>query len=1069
MSPQSLRQVFLLAIFVFCVPLAQSVRDVELAPALQANKEDQQHDLAAERSAHDGQLEAKTQDYQSRMVDDGQDSHDFSSLSSLMEYGEDSHFWHTSARALAETVLELRKKEVAKEGDETDVHAESYLEEGTKDGAAVEAMRIRRTVRHGILDDHQRQALASEDALVRRAILGALGKGEGQSDFEELMSCAKTFGGGTNTQEKASSYVMEPAKDGEPTVASVAREAWRDSIAAFKGLGDFFTKFLKIAIGMGLWPPNLVPKLVFKCTPIHKCVKELAKLPGEFLKFFGTLTYGIFRVLLQMLKSVARFFGMPKTADTGKVEPSFGDVPVRIEGKAGQVPPKSAIDDFVAVHNAALFDAQDVVDSGCYVCQGSLNTVIKIDPLSIVTTILSGGLFGMLTFSIGSAPRPISSPAGNCITCLYNWRKMLSRMFMSNKGLATKAYFSPGKCNAHSVGMCMMLEKVRSCNIEITDNGKLEFGGASRKKWLGTKSSTPQHDFCDSFKGTQLELTRVNGQIQCPAVFMEAMKQQNISVKPLSAQGITHLDLKEGCHYVRQSMHDFYQVCEKGAKKASISRWAYNKVKTRKYGDDVWEPSSVEEASQKCKALFGCPDDVDLQETQTDNATIEWQDLTTDIRRIIDEVDEFSGSPQSMTAATATFEIVKLLDETTADFGALQGMIDKSSDAEAANKERRWGNTLAHLFHINLWDDRCFSGLSKPVDLWKGSGSGAGARKKRLENLYQKLGQPGQRGQRSSPRQFRFFETFAKAIGYEHWQEDRASRCKIHAPRISEDPDLSLAPQQKVKVESKFVVFAQTAISRWMNETPRNTLHLVTLEESGIDLERYEGGWQINACTSSSCSALPKATKVTKIQAKQAAGAVVGSLRKTVASLVKDMHDVADKHGSQGKPTSAKRAAVLLKEWYAALKSTFSKVKEDATSPQTTYDESFFASQLKDLLAQDPTLHRNFKAKRWSLEEGTSGAADKGLHLFIDGTPLTRYTQLAPIRRFFARWEEASFRTTMSGISSLLGDIMHNLPQIDILEPGNPKMQFDKLGDVTPEVEAGITKLLIFYEMEVDP
>eukprot|EP00933_Yihiella_yeosuensis_P056011 TRINITY_DN5499_c0_g2_i1.p1 TRINITY_DN5499_c0_g2~~TRINITY_DN5499_c0_g2_i1.p1 ORF type:complete len:1069 (-),score=216.45 TRINITY_DN5499_c0_g2_i1:61-3267(-) len=1066
MSLPAFRPILLAAVCSLWVPLAHAARDLDIAGTLEAGISawKERLDTQTEAEAHD-----ELDDSESRMdhVDQGsEDGNDLNNLESLLEYGERSRFWHAAARALTETVLEQRKKELAEEGkeQERDVNSESFLEESAEEGAGVEAMRVRRTVRFGVLDDHQRQALAGEDTLVRKAILGALGKGESVGEFEELMSCAKTVGGGTEDVEKAASYVMQTTKLGEPTLISVARDAWKDTKAAFKELGDFFTKFLKWSVSMSVWPPSFIPSLSLSCAPLHRCAQEMAKMQGNLLKFFGTLIYGIFRVLLQMLKSVARFFGAPKRVD--KVDTSPEHIPVQIAGKAGKIPPKSAIDDFVKVHNSGLLATEDLDMGGCYVCQGSLSASIKVDPLSVVKTILTGGVFGMLSFSIGSAGRPISSPAGNCITCLFNTRKMLGKMFLSDKALATQQYFGAGKCNAHSVGMCMMLEKIRTCSIEINDTGRLETGAASRKK---RRVTTPQIDFCDSFKDTTLELTHVNGQVQCPAVFMETMKAQNVSVKPLSEEGITTFDLKAGCHEVRKAMYNFYETCQQGAKK-SLSKSVLDMFKAQKYGKDVWEPKSVHEAARKCRALFSCPDEEDLPENPKNaSPSFEWRDLSTDIQQIINEVDDFSGSPQSMTASTATYEIVKLLEETTVDFGELQASIDHVYDKK--KKMRKWGKTLGNIFHINLWDDRCFNRLAKPVDDWKGK-EGRGATKIRLANLYTKLGRPALSGHPRTAGQFRFFEALAKAIGYENWSKDKKSRCKIIAPELSEEPDYALAPQkQKKLVESRVKLFVITDTSKWQKDTEdrkdsekqhkRPWLRLETIDGYKALFQQNDGHWEFEACTSPACSSVPKGTRVTRIEAKQAFGATVGGLRTAISTLVQSMHSVYKKDEVHGKPTPAKAAAALLKDWIAAF-------KQNGSPSVPTYDGSTFASSLKDLLSQDPALKRSFKAKGWIIKKASDVDKKKErFRLTIDGEPIARNTELKKIRNFFVKWEESSFRTTMSGISSVVSDIMYGFPKTTILKANSTTFTWKNLGNITAEMEAGISKLTVWYETEV--
>merc|ERR1719310_1419821 len=105
-----------------------------------------------------------------------------------------------------------------------------------------------------------------------------------------------------------------------------------------------------------------------------------------------------------------------------------------------------------------------------------------------------------------------------CTAC-FDTAKTYFLGFMRGASVdAAKKYFAAGSCNAHTVGMCMMLHKHLSCNYTwFKADNKIEFSDRSDKGKPGFRKGVYDNmrGFCAGFKGTMLELVKVDGRVQC--------------------------------------------------------------------------------------------------------------------------------------------------------------------------------------------------------------------------------------------------------------------------------------------------------------------------------------------------------------------------------------------------------------------------------------------------------------------------------------------------------------------------------------------------------------------------
>jgi len=810
---------------------------------------------------------------------------------SMLEMHSDSTFWTATADGLARYMLQARAR--AEESNGGDGGMGSLLETSLNTSAMAE--------------------LEDEDDLVRNAVMKAVRRVDPHrfsDDKEALLSCARHMIG--NDKEDGSDVYSVDDKGKQLDNGIHAPSKGRHSIFKdvmgsvngeirqlrmdFKEFADFFYTFLRWEIQWKVIDTktslfgitNWLPQIGFKCQPLFECVRQLVNVPKAFLKMIASLIRVVGAALWALVKRLAKYLGIrfgKHEAEERLRETAHMDVTVQLASADGQAPHSDSVNKFVDEHNSQLFDDYIQTAGECQTCQGRLKGSFGIDVGEMITGLAMGNLksiLGSFSLWITTVPRPLQNQLTNCVSCLKKFKEDAASLFVKNDRTPTTKYFAKGQCNAHTVGLCMMLEKTRACGVTLNnEKGKeieMESGGATRH--------SKQIKFCDSFKGVTLRLTQTDQQgIRCPEEYRDKIwEQRGLRVK-MNDSAVTRLDLEYGCQAVRRTLKSFNRQCERDFVAKDEKRRLFGRFKRAmsnsigKYAyENAREINSLDDIVHKCRTLYNCKDEEDGAPAA--NTRVNWKELQRSIQGIVSQVDDFQGKPQSYQPATATKEILRLIEQSTHQWTKFSDKVSrKLTDTKKSNG---WGKQYSRLFLSHLWDDRCFNGLhplvddrlTRPARAVSARASGrrgqveafelqVDSQARPLQALYARIGHPAPTEEKSEANDFKFFRSMASALGVERW--DEANRCKLDW----NPPSLPPPPVRTHISGPKMDLLVASSIGRWVmgwqigqlrfqafdvSASGFKDVELVRIPRQGCVDDCGPGDWFVKSCVGSVCS-----------------------------------------------------------------------------------------------------------------------------------------------------------------------------------------------------------------------
>lgn len=487
------------------------------------------------------------------------------------------------------------------------------------------------------------EGLAGEHHLLQRML------GRTPSTSESQMC------GGRNATAPAASAVAPALGDATPGMSPSGSSRWDPF---YKALREFKSEVWDAIMNVGRsvkdWSYSLMkwdlaipffgsssaflPKLGFKCQPMRACLEGFLEMPKALFHLVLKVGRGIWKLFKALVQAAAfREGGSPEEP----VSDDTVEIPVDInetELEMGQV----------------LFTEHDVMKDAC-IKNLRFKGSIQVDSFWAAK----------IKLAFATVSLPIEKWTGEITTCVRKFSRQFRDFLVpeqKKRNLHTR-YFTPGNCNPHSVGLCMMLEKTRQCGIKLQPGGKI----------LAMTPTKRDHmlRMCTTFNGVKVALTKVNDKVRCAEAFrlqQEAAAKRNIT---LDSKSVTTLDLEFGCQLVANRLQE-----------------------TR----DCEPPGSAEEAFLRCRRLYGC-----THQRPPEPTLLRWEEY---VGRVMDTVT----SDVRMRHDLGTSKDVAQIIETVENHGSsFQARVDDSIvDAEVPELTELDPKLL---FTHSLWQDVCFEGL----------------------------------------------------------------------------------------------------------------------------------------------------------------------------------------------------------------------------------------------------------------------------------------------------------------------------------------------------------------------
>lgn len=786
--------------------------------------------------------------------------------------------------------------------------------------------------------------------------------------WDKQLTCGKRMFG--DVEAEVDQVEVADHQSGESALVKAVKETWSNVYDAIKNMAWFFTHFLRWEVQINFFGGTDIgiPQIGWKCQPLFSCAKEILLLPKKFLELVATVIWGIGKILWGLVQDIVKFLGHITSTDVQPAHQGHPEsdetslnVPVHLTGgKKNEAPDKKAIDAFVNKHHAALFDEQAMNAGNCVQCSGRIKGLFAINPFDVLLTIETGGLIGAIKLWVTTVPVPLAHGIRGCIDCNA---KLVREIRQALKGTVneelTKRYFSPGKCHAHSVGFCIMLEKVRACNFEWDTQGTF-VGKTGEEDCTGAscmQSVTHQTHFCDHFKGVQLRLTQAHGGVRCMGVWQEAVNGTNVQFEE---DQVTTLDMKEGCHQVRKTLKHFNQACEVSAEAGvdigamqRFGSWLLDRAGHYNY-KEVMEPQNMEMVAEKCRALFGCGTTKSKVEHETSKGrtSVKWSKLQAAMRSVIENVDDFQRRPRSYSPERAAQEIAKLLDRTSQQMEDFQTKVTKKEAALALHTVKDWGQNLEKIFLTEHWDTRCFAGLDpdldkrlkkfgpqdgKAVAFWKKQATRILPETSPTRVLYGNLHDPKQEAMQppTNTSAFTFFAKMAATMKTDEWGSDNLKKCIT----VSRQPDIfKFEPKRQLLTSQAVVdgpvidVLVMNDVDAWTKGWMQGFLVFRVMGPGSQSYVRLVGGdshhWALERCFGSVCGGAVKGAVLEKITVQGARGPAVRHFRDQAWNFLQRIHTMDNmllrtgNENNLGMPApkiSFLQALALLKAWEKAL------------------------------------------------------------------------------------------------------------------------------------------------------
>jgi len=707
--------------------------------------------------------------------------------------------------------------------------------------------------------------------------------------------------------------------------------------------------------------------LGWKCQPLHTCLTEMFKFPGKIKRFFSTLVWGILRILKAIFAGISKYVGRGSSSSGSAM--------------TGQLPDRAALVKELEVHHSSLFGDYALYAGSCAPCPGRIKGSFSLSFSDIAGTVTSLQILGMTRVWVASTPAPLLTLRG-CTSCLWKWREDVSKIFKGSSAGDTEKYFSAGSCNPHTVGLCMMLDKVRSCRYRFA----WESATVQPDRRNEEVSGSIQSKFCDSLAGVTLRLTNAGGGVRCPEVYRDQFWKSNGTVLMFRKEEITSLDMKQGCYLVTKTLKQFNSMCERAAEQhgmfEALNKWFTNKFGEYKYRN-VEEPSSVKEVGMKCRKLFGCMD----QDAKPPNGTrVEWDELTSALRAIISQVDNYRSEPGYYTIEEAAAEIVRLLDLSTREMSTFEGKVSQQVSLMAShtfNMQTLWGSDFEDLFLSEVWDDRCFEGLSTKVDLWrltrpdkpKELPSRLPKQKTKLVGFYERLGRPSHPGNLVQGHNFHFFDSLAHTLGL--WSWSGPDRCLPDWKVVTR----VLRPVPKMEMGGKSRMLVANNVAGWEKGWDQGEVTFTT-----VGIGRYrrlrirlvaskERRWYLASCFGRTCGGAERGDRLRRLTFRGAWGQHVWRFRQQAWDFVNVLEGTDDMLTQKGggdknlglpkQGVSAFQEAVkLVTQWRDQVRQKNIVGLQDFELPKSW--EAGEHAKLRDIVLGSPALQKLFEARDWA-------------------------------------------------------------------------------------------------------
>eukprot|EP00416_Gambierdiscus_australes_P024313 CAMPEP_0171079594 /NCGR_PEP_ID=MMETSP0766_2-20121228/15346_1 /TAXON_ID=439317 /ORGANISM="Gambierdiscus australes, Strain CAWD 149" /LENGTH=675 /DNA_ID=CAMNT_0011536793 /DNA_START=48 /DNA_END=2075 /DNA_ORIENTATION=+ len=550
------------------------------------------------------------------------------------------------------------------------------------------------------------------------------------------------------------------------------------------------------------------------------------------------------------------------------------------------------------------------------------------------------------------------------------------------------------------MGMCMMLEKVRSCRFKVDHRAMID---QDANEDAGHEA---QKDFCDVFEGVHLRLTKMGGRIRCPEVVQGEFFESNLRVLKLDDKEVANLGIARGCHMVRKTLKHYNQMCERKSDTRSFAEWLSSKVGRQYVYRNVEEPVNASEVATKCRKLYSCTErDLDAPK----QSRVNWDELQGALRAIIVQVDDLKDSPAALTPEAAAAEVVKMLDQSSKEISLFEGKVQQKVEVITTHNQHllhSWGRDLESVFDEEVWDDRCFTGLSNQVTLWQQSQLGSQQKvherlsdQTRLAELYKRHGQAVLPAQAVESDAFKFFRSLAEALGAWTWSGPTKCVADSHNNKRPATTDLpileELGPAARLLVLNR--VAGDGTSPGWEQEWEMGELNFRSLglgTERKLTLKRYarkEGHWYLHFCAGKICGGAQKGNRLKRIMMRSARGPEMKAFREQAFSFVRALQksdEVFTLHGGgdenpglpmEGRP-SFQQAIAFFERARFRMKQTVVEVNrrgKSATTEQVQLNEERVKTfvregsygELYDLVEGASELREFFIARSWSLDK----------------------------------------------------------------------------------------------------
>eukprot|EP00929_Paragymnodinium_shiwhaense_P097787 TRINITY_DN59387_c0_g1_i1.p1 TRINITY_DN59387_c0_g1~~TRINITY_DN59387_c0_g1_i1.p1 ORF type:complete len:1262 (+),score=319.06 TRINITY_DN59387_c0_g1_i1:162-3947(+) len=804
---------------------------------------------------------------------------------------------------------------------------------------------------------------------------------------------------------------------------------------------DFLWKFLRWEAQVeliGTSPGKL--GLNWKCQPLGKCMEKLGKMLWAFRKIVRWLIELLMQGMKQAMKFIAGLIARDNTHGTvaetviPNDEEELGPgVVIDALNEAEDLPK-------ITVLNSATFGNAQAVDQECNMCAGRFKGGWWYDPIKQTASSPWPSLF------VSTCPRPISTGQMNCMKCLYLFKDWIGRVFSENKRtIDADVYFGAGQCNAHSVGMCMMLEKTRHCNnAAVDEKGELHMRAGAEPD--GAKS---QRNFCDSLTGIRLELTTVAAGPVCPAVYKDQVREeskQHVEFKDPGA--ISSMSMRQGCHAVYKTLARFNKKCEATKddrgnifKRVAADSWNYlNSYKSFTYMSDFKYQDSTRVAL-KCRALQGCSTRT-FQDKQVKSTNTDWDFLVSELNAIIEQVDDFGGKPQSYRPEEATKMIVSLIDSASQALETFEADT-AAKGAKASNRDRDWGFGLQRVFNTKVWDDRCFLGLAQAPKLNY-------LRSKLISNDIYREGEKN------------FFQQLSQSLQVFKYEggQGACQMVQVHKKARAENKDIVL---DGAKIKFHTTGYFLNELANWTKG--KMQLHTLTSPTTMAPLELQADpssiAWFLSAChLRGQCGGARKFSKLQQIVIRAVSGPEQGQIHKFIAGsqqYVDQLMNANSRTLAMAEFSDFKRAIDLVTTWRD--EAVAQALEQNSPTALKEPRMSNYLKQLKAIVETAATsgkqsntpLKEFFERRGWKFD-----VDDKGT-LFLDGVQgerLSRLNQLNRMLDYLGLPEIEPINQARDAILGMGDRLLAEAPKVELMRPDEgPTTALQTLLDRLPQAQ----------------